>query len=124
MVARAEINPMQRNVFAGKAVKELLTMVPTVLNEDVEEGKFWEVLAMQAATRCGMALVTPKDAEAEAMNDRDARSFEDIPVPYGTHKGERVGDVSPRYFIGLLDGEFGRNLRRYVRSRRFRERQL
>lgn len=115
---------MQRNVFAGKAVKELLAMVPTVLGEDVEEAKFWEVLAMQAASKCGMALVTPRDAGTTAMDDKAARAFEDVAVPYGGHKGERVGDVSPRYFIGLLDGEFGRNLRRYVASRRFRERQL
>jgi len=87
----------------------------------VDEDRFWECVATQAAAHLGMKLVM--DGPSDKMSDREASRFEDTVMPFGIHRNSKVGDVAPSYFVSLLEGEFTQQLKRYVGCKRFMDRQ-
>jgi hypothetical protein len=84
--------------------------------------RFWEILADMAS-----ANLPPKPQPAErwpALNEQEAMRFEATPMPYGKHAGDAVGIVPCDYLLFLTEGdEFSQRLRRYVKSKRFADRQ-
>lgn len=87
-----------------------------------QPARFWETLRDIAVSR-----LPPVPAPAErypAMTEDEAIRFEAMTLPYGKHSGCTVGEVECRYLLFLTEGdEFSQRLRRYVKSRRFAERQ-
>lgn len=82
--------------------------------------EFWTRLAELAAAKGK----PPAQAEPEPMTYEQAVKFEKAPIPYGAYEGEPVGDLPKSYLCRVLDpSPFNRDLRRYVRSRRFQERE-
>lgn len=84
--------------------------------------RFWECLAEFAA-----AKLPPKPQPVErlpALNEQEATRFESITMPWGNHYGKPVGEVPCDYLIFLTEGdEFSQRIKRYVKSRRFADRQ-
>jgi hypothetical protein len=115
-----EARTLERNVRARNAVNELLTWVPTVVTPEIED-RFWEVLAEYAAARCACVLTPDTPPPADAMSMEQALAFERRTIPFGIHAGERVGSVPPRYWLNITEGDFQKELRRYLQSRRFLE---
>lgn len=84
--------------------------------------RFWEVLIEMAIKK-----LPPKPAPVEGdppMTDQEAIHFEAKVLPYGKYHGQSVGECRESYLLFLVEGdEFSKGLRRYVKSRRFYERQ-
>lgn len=104
---------------AGKAMDQLVRMAM----DAPDPIRYWEVIAREAAKRCGREVVKEGQQAvslAEAMSDEEAREFEKTNVPYGIHRGKEVGDISPHYWCNVMNSAFDFQLRRYMRSQRFR----
>lgn len=84
--------------------------------------RFWECLL-----RICEEHLPPKPAQPDRyppLTDTEAMRFEAMPMPYGKHAGEAVGEVPCDYLLFLTEGdEFSQRLKRYVKSKRFSERQ-
>jgi hypothetical protein len=57
------------------------------------------------------------------MNDQEAIRFEAECIEFGSHRGSEIGVVPCHYIGWLAENEFAIQLRRYVKSVRFRQRQ-
>lgn len=59
------------------------------------------------------------------MSHREAHIFEQELMPFGQYKAVPIGEIPTEYLAFLSDdaGGFKANLHRYVRSKRFRDRQ-
>lgn len=110
---------LEQRVEAHKLANQLITL----LEEEAPEAErrfFWEKIAEHAAACC---RDHSKEPEPEGMTYEEAYRFEDEAVPYGVHAGRAVGDVRPGYWLHLTESHFGRKLTRYLRSKRFADRQ-
>lgn len=87
-----------------------------------QPARFWETLRDLAVAKLP-PVAQPTDRHPP-LTDEEAIRFEAMPLPYGKHKDETVGEVPCGYLLFLTEGdEFSQRLRRYVKSRRFAERQ-
>lgn len=106
------------NIKARQDAEEVFALAGAM----AQSPRFWEVLASLVAEQ-----LPPKPQPTErfpAMNDQEATRFEAIPMPYGKHAGESVGEVPCDYLLFLTEGdEFSQRLKRYVKSKRFADRQ-
>ncbi len=104
------------NIAAREDAEELIAFIGD------KPQRFWELLAEHCAKQLPAKRVAA-DPFAP-FDDRQARNFEAQPLPYGRHQGEAVGEVDCGYLLFLTEGDaFSRNLRRYVKSKRFQDRQ-
>lgn len=66
----------------------------------------------------------PDPTEPGPMSYEEAIRFEKVAMPYGAFEDSEVGNVPRSYLARVLDpSTFNRQLRRYVASRRFQERE-
>lgn len=87
-----------------------------------QSARFWETLRDLAASK--LPPVQPPIDRYPPLMEQEAVRFEALPMPYGKYAGETVGEVPCDYLLFLTEGdEFSQRLRRYVRSKRFQERQ-
>lgn len=115
---------LEGNKKAREAVREILDdCVPCVI-DGVHTERFWELLAGEAAAKVDKVLVddVPRD-KRHTMSYHEAVEFERTIVPYGAQAGLKVGEVLPRYFLAITEGEFPKKLAMYLKSTRFLERQ-
>lgn len=119
-ILRARI--LQRRLIR-EAVKDLLDLVEQVTKpyKTVTEDEFYDELSIEAAARIGKRVIS--DGPSVAMNTFEAAAFEATTVPYGIHKGKKVRDVEPSYLLAITEGDFSKDLRRYVLSSVFKDRQ-
>lgn len=107
---------VQANIDARRAAEELADLAGE------QPPRFWEVLAEIAA-----AKLPPKPVPVDrypAMTEQEASRFEGEVMPYGINRGMTVGEVGCSYLLFLTEGdEFSKKLRRYVKSKRFSDRQ-
>lgn len=81
------------------------------------EKRFWEVVAQEAARRCGAEVLYPEPVRT--MDDDEAIEFEEWLVPYGVNRGLKVRDVPIPYWLATEHSEFSRLLRLWMASPRF-----
>jgi hypothetical protein len=85
---------------------------------------FWECLASMAQAKAGIqATPIGQPKETLALSDEDARLFSKTPWSLsGFSNGLMLRDVDPEYVCRIADGnDFTQKLRRYVRSKYFKE---
>ena len=104
------------NVQARKDAAEIIEFIGD------KSVKFWTVLGAMVHDKI------PKVPDAverhPPMTEQEAIQFEAEDIPFGKHKGNAVGEVPVDYILWLTEGnEFDKDLRRYVRSKRFQMRQ-
>lgn len=115
------IDQITANIAANIQAREYALEVVDMCGTQQPQ-RFWECLAEMVA-----AKLPPKPQPVErlpAFNEQEATRFEAMPMPYGKHAGESVGEVPPDYLLFLTEGdEFSQRLKRYVKSKRFAGRQ-
>jgi hypothetical protein len=108
-------NTIQTNIAARHEAETLLELVGE------QPPRFWEVLAELATSK-----LPPKPAPIDPfapMDDQEAIRFEAKEMPYGSYAGTAIGEVSCQYIGFIAENDFAIKLRRYVKSRRFLDRQ-
>lgn len=114
------LDAIATNIKARESAEKLMEFV--VDEAGMQPPRFWEVFAALVAEK-----LPPKPATVDrhtALTEAQAIWFEAQPMPYGKHAGEQVGCVPCDYLLYLTEGDdFGRLIRRYVKSKRFAERQ-
>ena len=110
------MNDLATNIIARKDAEALLELAGD------QPQRFWEVIAERAASH-----LPPKPQPVDrlpAMTDQEATTFEAEMMPYGKYAGNEVGVIEPSYILFLTEGdEFSKKLKRYVKSKRFADRQ-
>lgn len=86
-----------------------------------ETPRFWEELARLAQEQLP-PVPAPVDPFA-AMDEQEAIRFERHALTFGKHAGESVGVVPCGYLGWLAENDFAIDLRRYLKSARFKVRQ-
>jgi hypothetical protein len=116
---------LAENMVARETAQQVieLAMDSLVNATKLNPKRYWETIAQYAAEQCDMALTSSACTGACVleMTDEEARKFEDTKIPFGVHQGERVGSISPHYWTNTRQSSFERELRRYLRSKRFRD---
>lgn len=83
--------------------------------------RFWEIMAAHCASR--LPAIQPA-AETLPMEEREAARFEKTEVKFGKYAGYEVCEIPTEYLAWLADGDgFIKDLRRYVQSSKYRQRQ-
>lgn len=84
--------------------------------------RFWEALSQFVDEK-----LPPKPVPVDPcppMDDKEAANFERWIMPYGKYGGEVMGNIPVGYMLWLTEGdEVVKSARRYVKSKRFSERQ-
>lgn len=104
-----------RNIAARALADSLWGVIEAEVKDagdGVTEQRVWEVLAERLISRAGPQVVPPK-FQAE-MSMAEAREFGDAVVPWGVHKGKRVAEVEPSYWLAMTESPFYLRLRRWV----------
>lgn len=83
--------------------------------------RFWEVLAELVESKLPAKPV--QWSVLSPMEEREAICFEAQLMPYGQAEGTLIGTVDCDYLAWLIDNHFCRELRRYLKSDRFKRRQ-
>ena len=84
--------------------------------------RFWECL--KAACESKLPAVPAPVDPYPPMDDKEAASFERRLMPYGKYGGKAMREIPCGYICWLTEGdEVVEKARRYVRSKRFSERQ-
>lgn len=110
---------LQANIDARKDAEESISFIENCYDTPQ---RFWEIIAEHAAKKLP-AKPAPVDP-LPAMTEGEAIAFESREVPYGKWAGYEVGQVDCEYLIFLTEGdEFSKRIRRYVKSKRFQDRQ-
>jgi hypothetical protein len=110
---------LARNVAASKLVRELLDdLIPSLLTGELNEERFWALMAEEVAQKSGQRLESGRSHSK--MPDKEARGFEQRKIPFGPHQGKLVSEVDPDYWGLVTENEFMVDLRRYLRSDRYR----
>jgi len=120
--ATDEREAVKRRIAARQAAIEILEFAKESLNATMDEHRFWEVLAVEAAVRIDK-IVVDDGPSSVPMSHEDAKKFERQTMPYGKHVGDTVAEADGDYVDFLVNSEFARGLRRYVASKHFRKRQ-
>lgn len=83
--------------------------------------RFWECVIDIAESKLPKKPVTY--SALSPMEEKEAIRFEADPMPFGSYIGSEIGVVPCHYLAWLVDSEFNRSLRRYLKSERFKKRQ-
>jgi hypothetical protein len=84
--------------------------------------RFWECL--KALCESKLPPPAPVVERFPPMKESEAARFESFLMPYGKHAGDFIGEVPCDYLLFLTEGDdFSQELKRYVKSKRFAERQ-
>ena len=111
---------VQRNMMCREEAELWLSKIESI-SPCKEEKRFWEELIKLAGTKLGKPVELPKPEE---MSDEEAIKFEKRLWPRGMHCDEEIGRTSTEYISRWIDGDdFTKQLKKYVASRRFKERQ-
>lgn len=111
-----DIIELAANIAARKEAEALVELAGE------QPRRFWEVLAELAVSKLPPKPVLPE--RDPPMTEQEALYFEEQSMPYGKHQGGLVGMVEPSYLLFLTEGDaFSKKLRRYVKSKRFQDRQ-
>lgn len=104
------------NITARQEAEALLSLAGE------QSQRFWEIVADYAASK-----LPPKPVPVDRyppMTEQEAMHFEEESMPYGKHQGGLVGMIDVDYLLFLTEGdEFSKRLKRYVKSKRFQDRQ-
>lgn len=104
------------NIAARQDAEEMIAFIGE------KPARFWELLAEHCARQ-----LPPRPADRDPlppMSEAEATRFEGVRFPYGKHAGELIGSVDCDYVLFVTEGdEFSKQLRRYVKSQRFQNRQ-
>lgn len=107
---------LQANIASRQLAESLIDLAGD------QPQRFWETLVQLAEDK-----LPPKPVAVDPcppMDDKEAANFERWIMPYGKHGGKPLGDIPIGYMLWLTEGdEVVKNARRYVRSKRFSERQ-
>jgi len=104
------------NIRARKEAEEVVDMCGN------QPQRFWEALK----ECCESRLPEPERPvdPYPPMDDKEAANFERWIMPYGKYGGKEIGEIPVGYMCWLTEGDaVVKNARRYVRSKRFSERQ-
>lgn len=116
---------IRTRILSRKAAEEMLEMLPLLLSADVTREEVFNALGAIVEKETGRKLVdvdTTGNPFARVMDEDEASAFEKTVIPHQPHKGKKVGDVDPDAWVMMVDNKFNRQLIRYMRSRRFRQR--
>lgn len=118
------------NIKAREEAEKFITeeIIPFLELAGEHTPRFWEIVSNELVklVRAKLpSLVEPIPVDKyPAFTEQQARAFERETVPYGKFKGKYVGEVPPDYLLFLTEGdEFSKQLRRYVKTKTFYERQ-
>lgn len=107
---------LERNIACRREAEAVIELAGQ------QPARFWETLIQLAEER-----LPPKPVPVDPyppMADDEAAKFERWVMPYGKHGGKPMGDIPVGYMCWLTDGDdVVKAARRYVRSKRFSERQ-
>jgi len=104
------------NIRARKEAEEVVDMCGN------QPQRFWEALRSMCEARLPPEP-TPVDPYPP-MDDKEAANFERREMPYGKYVGKAMGEIPVSYMCWLVEGDaMVKAARRYVRSKRFSERQ-
>jgi len=108
------------NIARNLQDREYATEIAEMVGK--QRGRFWECLKEICESR--LPKPAPAVERLPALTDTEASCFETCQMPYGKHVGERVEDVPVDYLLFLTEcDEFSKSLKRYVKSKRFFNRQ-
>ena len=103
------------NIAARREAEEILELIGE------KPVRFWRALAFQVKAKLPPE---PEPEQPELMSEEQALRFERTRVPYGKYQDCDVDMVPTEYLCWLIDGnEFTNNLRRYLKTERFKRRQ-
>ena len=107
---------IKANIVARKFAETLIQMGE---EEPLEsKNKFWFQLAEMSAAKINMMVI-----HSSEMNEADALRFEKFEMPYGKYVGETIEWIyenDPDYLAWLVENDFNDQLRKYLKSNRFR----
>ena len=109
---------LEQNVRAGKEAEAVFQIV-----NHPQPNHFYHRLIELCQEKLPKVTETPVPEKYPPFNDLQARDFENSIIPYGKHKGTVVASVPLDYFERLVDdNDFMISCRRYLKSRRYKER--
>ncbi len=112
----AVLDKVAENIRAREYALEVVGMC------GMQPQRFWECLKSLCENR--YPSPPPTVEKFPAMDERNAQRFEKCTVPYGVHRDKEVGIVPVDYLLFIAEGdEFSRNVKMYVKSKRFESRQ-
>jgi hypothetical protein len=109
------------DLAANKAARECAEAVIQLIG-DKQPVRMWEELARLVAEK--LPPVPPPYDPLAPMDTQEAIRFEAHTITFGKYAGEQVGIVPPEYIGWLAENDFGIKLRRYVKSTRFKQREI
>lgn len=108
---------IQGNITARQGAQAVFDLI-----KDETSQRYWECLVELCQSK--LPPVSPPVDKYPAMTEKEAQAFEKELMPYGAHKDWPVGTVPVEYLIFLVEGDkFTALLKRYIKSKTFRERQ-
>ena len=107
---------LEKNVADAKYARELLRM------SEINTPAFWDAVLREA--KAHLPDDETKSTQADVMDDREARKFENVTFPFGKYQGSTVGEVPVDYLLFITENDFGTKLKRYLKSKVFQERQV
>lgn len=111
---------VETNIAARRLADELLSLVPALLADNDEHAqRFWELIVRHASRQ----LPKKPLSQNAPMSHEEAMAFEGEGMMFGVHLGERIGDINSNYWLAITESYFNKRLARYLKSRRFAERQ-
>ena len=112
---------LEENVKAGIASREVIDVAREAVTFDLPRSahrRFWENIAREACQQSGFTLV--KEIDSVVMTEEESLEFERTVVSFGEFRGHRVADVPISYWLAITESSFNVDLRRWMRSPRFR----
>ena len=116
---------MRDKLLQNKLDRETAQEIFELIGSESRSIRFWE--SLQELIKAVLpAPPEPKVFGVIAMTNDKAIQFERERMPRGVHLSEEIGTVPCEYLCWWAEGgdEFTIQLRRYVRSERFKQRQI
>lgn len=119
------LEQLTANVLGRRKAEDALTVAEELLTElpPLAHSRFWETLAAYTMQKCGWTPENKLAVRPAPLTYDEAIAFEQQIVPFGKYAGQRVGDVPATYWTYITEGDFNRNLSRYLASDHFRSRE-
>ena len=83
--------------------------------------RFWQIIADCAAEAINKHVVD----NVTEMNEVQALAFEKTEMPYGKYQGQSIKQIvhlDKEYLPWIAENEFASNLKRYLRSKQYKQR--
>lgn len=119
-IARLSPDDAERNKKAREDAAAVVELC------EVQPQRFWEVLAELSGVKCNQvtAPAVADMTDTKPFNHFQATKFENTIIQYGVHSNKTIAEIPTEYLAWLAEGdEFVKDIRRYVKSARFKERQ-